>query len=210
MSDTPNPGETETTVTPKNDATPTAPAPAPKTEDTAVEDLKKQLQQQELRANQLANQLKAKEEAEAKAKEKELEEQNQYKDLFEQEKAKREALETQQETEKRQAELEEAKAETLAGFSDDVKKAAEKLGLTLLDTDESSVEAFKEKLAVLQGESSDQNPVTPNNPNPSPQKVELTPDQIRESLAGDKNGQVFHDLVTKNYPGIAAMTKTGK
>lgn len=208
MSDTTNPVETADTS--KNEVTNPTPAPAPKVEDNAVEELRKKLEQQEMRANQLANQLKAKEEAEAKAKEKELEEQNQYKDLFEQEKAKREALETQQETEKRQAELEKAKAETLAGFSDDVKQAAEKLGLTLLDTDESSVEAFKEKLAVLQGESSDQSPVTPNNPNPTTQKVDLTPDQIRESLAGDKTGQVFHDLVTKNYPGIAAMTKTGK
>lgn len=202
MSDTPNTGETVAPVTPKNDATPPVVPAVVKTEDNAVEELKKQLQQQELRANQLANQLKAKEEAEAKAKEKELEEQNQFKDLFEQEKAKREALEQEQETKAKQAELDKAKSEVLNGFSEEVKQSAEKLGLTLLDTDEASVEAFKEKLAVL----GTANPpkVMPNNPAPdSNTKVELTTEELR-TVVDDDNA--FHDLMMKKFPGIASMT----
>lgn len=206
MSDTPT-GETVIVEPPKNDATPPVP-PTVKTEDNAVEELKKQLQQQEMRANQLANQLKSKEEAEAKAKEKELAEQNQYKDLFEQERAKREALEAEQQEKERQAALEATKAETLSGFSDDVKKAADELGIALLDTDEASVEAYKQKLSVLAPKVSQESKVTPNNPsNINPSQVDLSPDQLRETLDSD---EAFHNLVVKKFPGIAGMTKSGK
>lgn len=206
MSDTPT-GETVIVEPPKNDATPPVPPPV-KAEDNAVEELKKQLQQQEMRANQLANQLKAKDEAEAKAKEKELAEQNQYKDLFEQERAKREALEAEQQEKERQAALEATKAETLSGFSDDVKKAADELGIALLDTDEASVEAYKQKLSVLAPKVSEETKVTPNNPsNTSPSQVDLSPEQLRETLDNDED---FHNLVVKKFPGIAGMTKNGK
>lgn len=206
MSDTPT-GETVIVEPPKNDATPPVP-PTVKAEDNAVEELKKQLQQQEMRANQLANQLKSKEEAEAKAKEKELAEQNQYKDLFEQERAKREALEAEQQEKERQAALEATKAETLSGFSDDVKKAADELGIALLDTDEASVEAYKQKLSVLAPKVSQESKVTPNNPsNINPSQVDLSPDQLRETLDSD---EAFHNLVVKKFPGIAGMTKSGK
>lgn len=207
MSDTPT-GETVNVEPTKNDATPAVQAPEPKAEDNAVEQLKKELEQARMRANQLENEKKAREEAEAKAKEKELEEQNQFKDLFEQEKAKREALEQEQATKERQAELDRAKAEALNGFSDEVKQAAEKLGLTLLDTDEASVTAFKEKLEVL-GTSTPSSKVTPNNPQISNKKSEVTVDQIR-SIAENDDDKAFHDLVTQNFPGIAAMTGKSK
>lgn len=197
----------ETVVTSKNEVTPPA-VPTVKAEDNAVEELKKQLQQQEMRANQLANQLKAKDEADAKAKEKELEEQNQYKDLFEQERAKREALETEQQEKERQAALEASKADALSGFSDEVKKAADELGIALLDTDEASVEAYKNKLSVLSPKVSEETEVTPNNPNPSsPSQVDLSPEQLRETMDSD---EAFHNLVVKKFPGIAGMTKNGK
>ena len=96
MSDTPN-GETQDNGTPaQGQSTP----PAVKTPDNAVEELRKQLAEEQkareqatLRANQLENEKKQREEAEAERKAKELEEQNQFKELYEQERVKREEIE---------------------------------------------------------------------------------------------------------------------
>jgi hypothetical protein len=69
MADTPSTGETVTPTAPKNDATPTTPQlEEKKTEDSEIETLRKAKEQAEMRANQLANQLKAKDEAEAQSK----------------------------------------------------------------------------------------------------------------------------------------------
>lgn len=210
MSDTTPVVETVAPEAPKNDVNPVVTPPVVTAADTVTEELRKQLEQAKMRENQLANQLKAKEEAEAKAKEKELEENNQFKDLFEQEKAKREALEAEQETNQRQAELNKTKAEALNGFSEDVKKLAEEVGIELLDTDEQSVEAFKGKLDKISATASAEARITPNNPNQPDSKIELTPQQLQEAMYGDKDGTVFHELIMKQFPGIASMTKAKK
>ena len=202
MADTPS-GETATPTEVKNEATPTVQPSEVKTEDNAVEQLKKELEQQRMRANQLENEKKARDEADAKAKERELEENNQYKELLEQERAKREALEQEKETIEKQAALEKAKAEVLNGVSDNVKKLADDLGLTLLDTDEKSVQSYKEKLDKIAATASDEAKVTPNNPNQTESKVDLTTDELRTTLQSD---DAFHQLMVKKFPGIAQMT----
>lgn len=207
MSDTPN-GETVNVEPTKNDVTPQSAPPVATTTGLTIDPERlKVLEQQEMRANQLANQLKAKEEAEAQAKQKELEEQNQFKDLFEQEKARREALEQEQETKAKQAELSQAKTEVLSDFSEDVKALATEVGLELLDTAPEAVEAFKAKLDKLSEKVSSTAKVTPNNPRQVETKSELTREQIREASQNDAN---WNELIMSKYPGIAAMTGKSK
>src|SRR3990167_11066171 len=174
-----------------------------KTEDNAVEELRKQLAQQEMRANQLANQIKAKEDAEAAKLAKDLEEQNQFKSLYEQEKAKREAIESDVETKEKQAEIKKTKQEVLGEYSDEVKAIAEEAGMDLTDSDDVTVNAFKEKLEKINtrlgtSKISANNPANPSKP------LELSGSDLREAL---RDNNAFHDIVTKRFPGIKAMTK---
>lgn len=209
MADTPSgetakPGDTQTTV-----QTPVTPAPVQSNagDPAEVERLRKELEKQELRNRQLENERTAREKADEETRSKKLEEDNQFKELFEQEKAKREALESEQQKQERDAELMKAKQEALSGFSDEVKSLAEEVGLNLTDAEESSVEEFKGKLTKLSEKVSSETKVTPNNPNQPASKSELTPDQLREGLSDE---HTFHDIVTKQYPGIAAMTNQPK
>lgn len=203
MSDTTPKVETVNVEPPKNDVTPPATPPVVKAEDPAVDELRKQLQQQEMRANQLANQLKAKEEADAAAEAKKLEENQEYKTLLEQERAKREALEAERTEAERKAELTTAKSEVLAEYSDDVKALAEEIGLDLNGTDEAAKAVFREKLEKINTRVVNTGTVTPNNRHEVNKPVEATPEQIRES-AYDNSGKSFEELV-KNRPGLAVM-----
>jgi len=181
---TPAPGETPAPQPPKNEATPpvTPPVVEKTTDDSEVEAARKRAEQAEMRANQLANQLKAKEDAEAANKAKELEEQNKFKELYEQEKAKREAIEN----EAKDAEAKQALAETnqsiLADYSDEVKAAAKDLDLALPDVTEEAVADFKAKLDKLQARVGQQK-VTPNNPSVINAPGELTGEELRQTLA---------------------------
>ena len=209
MADTPKDGETGAPKAPENNANPqgtppAAPAAPVKTEDnSAVEQLKKELAQAQMRANQLENEKKQRDEAEASRKAKELEEQNQFKDLYEQEKTKREAIEAEREEAERKAELTKTKTEVLAEYGEDVKAAAEDLGLDLADTDDSSVTAFKEKLDKLKTRVASTGTPGPNNPpKPNSNQPKLSGDELREKLRSEDG---FHEVVTSQFPGIAVM-----
>lgn len=193
----------ETVVDAKNDANNQSVPTTPIVDDSAVATLRKEKEQAEMRANQLANQLKAKEDAEAAAKAKQLEEDNQYKELFEQERAKREALETETEEQQRKAAIASAKDKVLGEFSDDTKKLAEELGFDLSGADDADVELFKSKLTKLEERTGAPGNVTPNNPAPRNKVSELSQDELRENLSDEDK---FHDIVTKRFPGIASMT----
>lgn len=204
MSDTPK-GETVIVEQPKNDATPPVQPVTPvKTEDTAVEELKKQLQQQEMRANQLANELKAKTDAEEAAKAAKLEEDQQYKELFEQEKAKREAIEAEREENDRKAAVASAKNAVLAEYPDEVRTLAAEVGLDLTSADDTEVATFKEKLDKINTRVANTQTVTGNNSRVTTKPTELSQDELREGL---RDETTFHDLVTARFPGIAKMTK---
>lgn len=200
--DTPKPGETGTPKAPENNTQPQAPTSG-NASDTAVEQLRKEKEQAEMRANQLANQLKTREEADAAAAAKKLEEQNEFKTLFEQEKAKRQALEAEQAEKARTKELADAKAEVLADYSDEVKALAEETGMTLADTDDASKAAFKEKLDKIDKRVSTNSKVTPNNPGTPNRTTELSPDQLRADLQDE---QKFQEIIAQR-PGLAMMMK---
>lgn len=184
---TPKPGETGVPKAPEN-VTPTSAPNQGNANDTAVEQLRKEKEQAEMRANQLANELAAKKRAEEEAEAKRLAENNEFKTLHEQERAKREALESRLEAEERQKELDKVRAEALKAYTDEVKAEAEALGITLSSTDEAEVAAYKEKLDRLQKRESASGRVTPNNPNTTtgnPSQDEL----LQRVKYGDRNAR---------------------
>lgn len=204
--DTPTPGETVTPEAPSNEAKPTS-TPAPvvsnASDNAEVERLKKELEQKELRNRQLENEAKARTDKEEADKLKQLEEDNNYKELLEQERAKREALEAEKSEKETKDEVDKAKSEALSGFSEEVKKLAEEVGIELTEADDAAVEKFKGKLEKISERVSSEARVTPNNPNQPENKMDLTTEQLQQGLQDDKS---FHDIVTAKYPGIAAMT----
>lgn len=192
--------ETVVSETPKNEA------PAPETPvvekatDAEVERLRKQAEQAEMRANQLQNQLKAKEEAEAEAARKKLEENQEFKTLAEQERARREELEAKIEAEERAKELASQKAEVLKDFPDEVKGLAEDAGIELTDTSDEAVAAFKERLDKVSKRVNVK--VAPNNPGVLPQKS--ANDFTREELRQILNDPVKRDEYYRKYKPITA------
>lgn len=164
MGDTPNEGETANQQPlENNNGQPATPVVEKKTEDSEVEAARKRAEQAEMQANMLRNQLKAKEDAEAAAKAKQLEEQNEYKTLYEQEKAKREEADREREADEQRKAVTETRQNILSDYTDEVKETAKKLGLDLNDVTEEAVTEFKGKLDTLQSQASNQR-VTPNNP----------------------------------------------
>jgi hypothetical protein len=203
MPDTPVVGETGAPVEPKNNVTPTE-TPQEKPVDPAVEAERKRAEQAEMRANQLANQLKAKEDAEAAAKAKELEDQNKFKDLYEQEKAKREKAESDKEEADRQAAIKAKTDELFKDYPEAVRELADDTGLSLSDTDEDTVEVFKAKLDKINSKVSNDQKVTPNNPGtPSPKTV-TSPQEMHEMM---KDPAKFEEYIKKNSKGMASMTR---
>jgi len=204
MTDTPKEGETVVVEPPKNDATTTVTPPVEKTVDNSeVERLRKEVEQVTMRSNQLANQLKAKEDAEAAEKAKQLEEQNEFKTLYEQEKAKREEIETAQAQAEKAATLKAESDKLFATYPEQVKTLAEEVGLSLTDTDEDTVAAFKQKLDKISGSIAAPK-VTPNNPGVQTPKTDITPQDLHEIM---KDPVKFDEYVKKNFKGIASMTR---
>lgn len=191
-------GETPVVTDPKTNANPT-----PVVDLSEVEKLRKEREQAEMRANQLANQLKAKEEAEAAAKAKQLEEQNQFKDLYEQEKAKRLEAEAETERKEHEAAVKAEEDKVFAAFPDQVKVLADKLGITLADADDSTVEAFKAKLDEIKG-SIAQPKVAPNNPGNRAPAPELSQDDFRATLSDPAK---FAEYAQKNLKTVAPMMR---
>lgn len=203
MTDTPtgDPG-----VEPKNDATPSVPASAPvNTVDTAeVERLKKEATQAQMRANQLENELKKREAAEEAARLKQLEENNEWKSIAEQNKAKLEALEAERESEQRSKELLTAKQEVFKEFPAEVIELAEETGLSLADSTDEAKEALKAKLEKISARVVTKAPVTPNNPaNPNPPDADRA-EKLKRMAYGDKQARAD---VIGSLPGVEAMRK---
>lgn len=171
-----------------------------KTEDGEIEAARKRAEQAEMRANQLANQLKAKEDAEARAQAKELENQNKFKELYEQSQAKLEEIERQREADEQRQAVTETSQNILSDYSDEVKEAAKDLGLVLDEVADDKVAEFKGKLDKLQTRIGNQR-VTPNNPGaPSGQK-QYTGEELRQILADP----VKRDAYYRAKNGVTAM-----
>lgn len=131
--------------------------------DPAVADAIKKAEQAQMEANMLRNKLKAIEEAEASAKAKQLEEQQEFKTLYEQEKAEREklALEREQETKDQlvNTELQKITAKYAPEVLDIVKEA----GIALTDITEEAIATYTSKLDKISEKVGSRVGVTANN-----------------------------------------------
>lgn len=183
MSDT-TPVETATPVV-KNEVTPpSAPAPQVNTTDNSeLDKLKKELEQTQMRANQLNNQLEAKAKAEEEAKAKKLEEQNEFKSLYEQEKAKREAVETERQEAETKQSLSIAEQAIFAEFDPSAIEVAKDAGLSLSEDSDEAKAALKTKLEKIQSKLVS-TPVSSNNPGITPENPDQT-QKIRAMRAGN-------------------------
>lgn len=192
MVDTPKVGEIDDQGKLKNDAIPpTPPIEEKKTDDSEVEAQRKKAEQAEMRANQLANELKVLKDAEEARKTKELEDKEDFKSLLEQEKAKREELERDVEARDKRKALKKAEKAVLSEYSDEVKDAAEDLGVTLGDAGDDAVAEFKGKLDKLQARVGGTR-MTPNNPGKSSGQKEYTREQMYEILNDPEKRDAYY------------------
>lgn len=192
--------ETVKTEALENNTEPQAQPQGKSAAEVELERLKKEHQQMEMERNQLRNKLQAEEEAKAAAKQKELEEQSEFKTLFEQEKAKREELEAEKLRQETQRQIDEAKAQIVSDYSDDVKALADDAGITLQGTSDDEVAAFKSTLDKFQVRLGKQS-VSPNNPgNASPKEPEPTGEELRKIL----NDPQLRDEYYRKKGGVTA------
>lgn len=200
MADTPN-GETVVTeaLETKTEA-PVIPVVEKKTEDSEVERLRKENEQIVMERNLLRNKLDAEEKAKAEAKAKELEEQNEYKLLFEQEKAKNEEIQRERDADALKKQLTDSQTSILSDYSDDVKALAEDAGLSLTDVTDEAVASFKERLDKFQARLGNQ-VVRPNNPGAPSGKTEYTPEELRSILADPQKRDAYY----RAKDGVTAM-----
>lgn len=198
--ETPN-GETPVVTDPKTLPNPT-PAPQAQAPDPEIERLRKEAEQQKMRANQLENQLADKEKAEQDALDEKLKEQNKYKDLYEQEKTRREEIETAAEKAARESAVKAESDKLFGEYPEAVRALADDVGLKLEDADEDTVAAFKTKLESISGKIK-QPKVTANNPNVNtPQQPETTSQEMHEIM---RDPAKFQEYLQKNFKGVSTM-----
>lgn len=164
MDGTPTNGETAAQQPLENNANPQVTAPAVNTSDNAeVERLKKEAEQARMRANQLENELKKKSDEEALARQKQLEEKEEYKTLYEQEKAERERIANEATSRELSAQLNAEKSALLSEYPDAVREIAEETGLSLTDVTDEAKAQLKEKLDKINARVGSSAQVGPNN-----------------------------------------------
>lgn len=200
MADTPN-GETVVTEALETKAeAPVIPVVEKKTEDSEVERLRKENEQIVMERNLLRNKLDAEEKAKEAAKAKELEEQNEYKLLFEQEKAKNEEIQRERDADALKKQLTDSQTSILSDYSDDVKALADDAGLSLTDVTDEAVASFKERLDKFQARLGNQ-VVRPNNPGAPSGKTEYTGEELRAILADPQKRDAYY----RAKDGVTAM-----
>lgn len=156
-----------------------------------------------MRANQLQNQLDEKAKADEAARQKQLEEQNEWKQIAEQEKAKREEYEKEREEARRANDLQSATNEVLGTFSDEVRELATDMGLALNDDSEEAKEAFKQKLEKISAKVAADRKPGANNPAPG------SPSAPREELLARtrKGDPAAKAQLINDFPAIKEMRR---
>jgi hypothetical protein len=188
--ETVTPGDSKTTVQPQ------APTQGNASDPAEVERLRKEAQQQTMRANQLQKELEARQKSEQEARQKQLEENEQFKDLWEKEKAEKEALISERETARRKAELEAETNNLFKDYPPAVQKLATTAGLSLNDDSDEAKAELKTKLDTFTSEIGAPR-VEANNPPPAE-----TPTPDRE--------QAIKAMRMNNIPNSARQAATKK
>lgn len=171
MVDTPLNGETASQETVSNDVSQTT---VPVTDNSAADpNLQKELEQLRMRNNQLANQLDEKRKAEEAARQKQLEEQEEFKTLYEQTQERLNQLEGEAKAQEERQKLQAATDDVLKEYSDDVKELAKTAGLNLSEDTDEARNALKEKLDTFKAKVSGTTAsVAANNGYTPPQEAE--------------------------------------
>lgn len=193
MSDTPN-GETAMTKPLDNNVTvPTTPVV---NVDPTVADALKKAEQAQMEANMLRNKLKAIEDATAAARAKELEDQQEYKTLYEQEKAERERLAIERERDSLSQSIKTEESKIIAEYPQEVLDIAKELGFGLTDSSDEAVATFKSKLDKVSEKVGAKNGVTPNNTRTTMNTVSREEKLAQYRKTGDPAvmGQIIGDL----------------
>lgn len=146
--DTAKTAETEVNGQVKNDAQTAKTITTPNT-DEVIENLRKEKDKAEMRARQLENEKLEREKQDEIARQKQLEENNEFKALYEREQAARLELERKNEETAKQVALDAAKSEILATYPTEVTELAETTGISLSDDSETSKGEYKKKLDAI-------------------------------------------------------------
>lgn len=193
-----NDGQTAATTVP------TAPV-VNATDSAEVEKLKKEAEQARIRANQLENELKKKNDADEIARQKQLEEKEEFKTLYEQTQSRLKEIEDAQDAQTKKVALEAATTEVLKGYPANVQDLAKTAGLSLLDDSEESktrlvatLDAFKEKVG------SSSITANPNNPGSTAPVVVNREELTARSHPGGESPMAIasaqgDDSVTRKY-----------
>ena len=197
--------ETATQEEVKNNVTtPSAPSQVNTTDNGEVEKLRKELEQAQMRANQLNNQLEAKAKAEEAERQKQLEEQNEFKSLYEQEKTKREAIESERQEAETKQTLRLSEEAIFAEFDPTAIEVAKEAGLSLTEDSDEAKAILKSKLEKIAQKVVTTNKVTSNNPGPQPENHEERAELVQAMRAGNHQAR---DKVVSTLSSLDAMRK---
>lgn len=180
--------------------------PAPITQGNATdtsdaENLRKELEKLQMERNMLRNKLDETE-AEKKAREqKELEEREEYRTLYEQEKAAREAIENEAKERERKAEINAATDQIFSDYADDVVELAKEAGLSLEDASEEAQKKLKAKLDKFAAKVQSGSPTTPSNVNTSTPAATDRQAALENYIQNRRDPKAWNELV-KNIPSV--------
>lgn len=178
MADTPAPGETGEPQVPENNSGSPAPT-AGVTNDEAAQ-LRKELEQARMRANQLENEKIARDKAAEDARRKQLEENEEYKKLYEKSDAELKAIREKEEADARQRELATISQDVLKDYSKEVQEIAQTAGISLSDDSEVARANLKSKLDEIAKRVTPGKVATANNPSNLPDASDPTLDTAPE------------------------------
>ncbi len=196
------------TVTPGDSQTPTVTTTSVPATDNAsaaeVERLRKEKEQADLRIRQLENQAAARQKADDEAKAQQLEENEQFKDLWEKERAEKETLIREREDATRRAALESATNTLLKDYSPAVQELASTAGLALTDDSETSVAELKSKLDTFASKLGSPK-VVANNPAPSGAPVDDRSQQVKVMRMNNVPTAVRNSATRKAVSGLESI-----
>lgn len=176
------------TVAPGDSKTETTSATAP-SPDNSNADLQAQLEKAKMEAAMLRNQKDKLEKAQADAAKKELEEKEEFRTLYEKEKAEREAIQNERAEAEKKTQLEADAKEVFSKFNSNVVDVAKSAGLSLEDTTEAAKTALTERLQAIADKVKSPG-VSGNNPAPAAEGSNLNSAEVLRSISyGNKDAK---------------------
>lgn len=151
----------------ENNATPPAPAQTGNAGSDEAEKLRKELEKANMRANQLQNKLDETAAEKAERERKELEENQKFKELADQERARADALEEGIKERERKASIDAATEQIFADYNEDVVELAKEAGISLTEASEEAQTALKAKLDKFADRIQSKRTPSPTNPQTS-------------------------------------------